>query len=132
MVCGVQQFHLLIVGCLKLEELGGVVDEREDDDADDVTPSLTHVPLQSNICQTNKNKMQNTKYRNTKHKNTKYNTEKNRYCDTYYENPSFPNLKIDLMGKILEIGKVCQPDFLLILMMTQNNVMLLTRCFLGT
>ena len=43
----VQQFHLLIVGCLELEELGGIVDEGEDDDADDVTTSLAHVPLHS-------------------------------------------------------------------------------------
>ena len=61
-------FHLLVVGRLKLEELGGVVDEGEDDDADDVTPSLAHRPLHSNTCQTNEYKMQNTKYRNTKKK----------------------------------------------------------------
>ena len=46
----------MIVGCLELEELGGVVDEGEDDDADDVTPSLTHVPLHSTYLSDKENK----------------------------------------------------------------------------
>ena len=53
--------HLLVVGRLKLEELGGVVDKREDDNADDVSTPLAHVSLHSNNCQEIDSKMQNIK-----------------------------------------------------------------------
>ena len=85
----------MIVCCLKLEKLGGVVDEWEYDDAYYVAPSFAHVPLKIDVEIGVNQKRKNI------HSCVSENWFKKQNIDKiYYETPSFAiALKLDWIKK---------------------------------
>ena len=89
----------MIVCCLKLEKLGGVVDEWEYDNAYYVAPSFAYVAL----------KIEVEIGLNQKRKNIhscvsqKIDFKKQNIDEIYYETPSFAHIEIGLNRKMLNI-----------------------------
>ena len=92
----------MIVCCLKLEKLGGVVDEWEYDNAYYVAPSFTHVPLKIEVeIGLNQKRLDIHSCIHTCLR--KQILKKQNIENVYYETPSFAHVEIGLNQKMLNI-----------------------------